>query len=415
MRILFLTHRLPYPPDKGERIRAFHELRYLAARHEVDLFCLADSADEIANHAPYLQSICRRVYVVALNKWRRLGWALWSSVLGRSFSFGYFRSSKFRRAVGRAVTTNRYDLVFVNCSSMAQYVSRPAPVPLIVDFVDADSNKFRQYAERSSSLPLRLFYRHEAKRVAAMERSIGRLADLSLVITSNDAEELGASVWSGSEIKVLGNGIEIPLGTQEDCAVKLLQPFVLFLGTMNYSPNADAAAYFARDIFPLVRKLRPELKFVIAGRNPGKQVRDLARFPGVTVVGSVSEPFEYFRAAAVSVAPFRISQGFHNKIAESLAVGTPVVAFSRAASSIGLTQEEGLFTAVDTNDFARRVVGVVADCKLRQTLQERAPTVRKQLSWDSKLRDLSLYLEEAVSAAPIAEYGTLTAHGVEQR
>jgi polysaccharide biosynthesis protein PslH len=415
MRILFLTHRLPYPPDKGEKIRAFHELKYLAARHEVDLFCLADSADEIANHAAYLQNTCRRVHVVALNKWLRLVWALWSSLLGRSFSFGYFRSSKFRRAVRHAVRTNRYDLVFVNCSSMAQYVSQPALAPLIVDFVDADSNKFRQYAERSSSLPLRVFYRHEAKRVAAMERSIGRLADLSLVITSNDAEELGASVWSGSEIRVLSAGIEVPPQLEDDPAVKQLQPFVLFLGTMSYWPNADAAAHFARDIFPLVRKLNPDLRFVIAGRNPGKQVRELACLPGVTVVGSVPEPFQYFRAATVSVAPFRISQGFQFKVAESLAVGTPVVSSARAASAIGLTEKEGLFTADGISEFAKRVVEVVADCRLRQALKERAPAVCKQLSWDSKLRDLSLYLEEVIGAATASESSTLAGYGVEQR
>ena len=239
-------------PDKGERIRAFHELKYLAASHEIDLFCLADSIDEIDNNAPYLRNICHEVNVVPLGKYLRLCWALCGFVVGCPFSFGYFRSSKLRRAVREGLNTGRYDLVFVNCSSMVQYVSRPASAPLIVDFVDADSNKFRQYAEHSSSLPLRLFYRCEAKRVAAMERLVGHQANLSLVISNNDAKELGASVWSGSEIRVLGNGIEVPPEVQDSSTVKRLQPFVLFLGTMSYWPNADAAAHFARDIYPMV-------------------------------------------------------------------------------------------------------------------------------------------------------------------
>jgi glycosyltransferase involved in cell wall biosynthesis len=174
---------------------------------------------------------------------------------------------------------------------------------------------------------------------------------------------------------------------------------------MNYPPNSDAAVYFARDIFPLVRKTDPRLKFVIVGRDPNRRVRQLANIPGVVFVEVVPDAFQYFRNAHVTVAPFRISQGFHNKIAESLAVGTPVVTTSRAMAGIGLSEREGLFVADTPEDFAGTVSRVLRDPSLRQELRERAASVRQRLSWDiplSKLEQLIVQVA-AKSARPSRE------------
>src|SRR5271157_4007538 len=151
MQILFLAHRIPYPPDKGETIRSFHELRYLASRHKVDLFCFADSALGPKDWQ-FIQSMCRDVYVEVLPKPLRFLGMVRNLLTGRPVSFGFFYSRSFGKKVREALTRSKYDLIFVYSSSMGQYLPDPAPAPVVVDFVDADSHKFMQYAERSRSL-----------------------------------------------------------------------------------------------------------------------------------------------------------------------------------------------------------------------------------------------------------------------
>lgn len=397
MRILFLAHRLPCPPDKGERIRAYHELKYLGERHEVDLFCFADTQQD-AHKREQCQEICRSVYVEVLNKPLRLLRAVGNLVRGKPMSWGFFHSQKFGHRVQEALRKRHYDVIFVYCSSMGQFVPWPAPAPLVVDFVDADSAKWMQYALISRP-PYSWLYTHEARAVAAFESALGRRATLSLATTSHDARELCAAAANDFKATVMPNGTEIPTGLPEaaNLGIRKLQPFVTFIGTMNYRPNCDAVRHFAHDIYPLVRRRYPRLNFVIVGRNPDHSVRSLASIPGVTVTGAVPNVYEYFQRAEVAVAPFRISQGFHNKIAESLAMGTPVVTSSRAAAGVGLSEREGLFIAESPGEFADAIAFVLDHPQLHSSLQKSVPYVRKKLSWETQLQKLEELMMQVVA------------------
>jgi sugar transferase (PEP-CTERM/EpsH1 system associated) len=388
MRILFLTHRLPFPPDKGERIRAFYELKYLAERHEVDLYCFADSAEDARQQEPCLK-LCREVYVEVLGKNSRRLHAAWAATRQQPMSSGFFYSATFARKVEDAVRDNAYDLIFVNCSSMGQYLSWPSPAPVVVDFVDADSSKWEQYA-RSCRPPKSWLFLREARSVARFEKFLLRRATLSLAVTEHDAAELCKGMTGIDPVEIISNGVEVPHESPSSVneSIRALQPFAVFVGTMSYRPNADAAEYFAREIFPEVRRQHPDLNFVIVGRDPAPRLRRLEDVPGVKVAGSVPDVYPYFRCADVSVAPFRISQGFHNKIAESLAVGTPVVTSSRAAKGVGLSESAGLFTADDPKQFAAMLHSLLVNGELRRRLRETAPAVRTSLSWESRLQPL---------------------------
>ena len=405
MQILFLAHRMPYPPDKGEKIRAFHELRYLASRHKVDLFCFADSTSGPEDRQ-FMQSMCRDVYVEVLPKPLRFLGMVRNLLTGRPVSFGFFYSRSFGKKVREALTRSKYDLIFVYSSSMGQYLPDPAPAPVVVDFVDADSHKFMQYAERSRSLEAWLYAR-ESRTVAAAEHALGRIAKVAIAVTEHEANQLRASAPTTFDVAVVANGVQVPEVSEEQLnpGIRDLQPFAVFVGTMSYRPNSDAAIYFAREIFPLVRRRHPTLKFVIVGRHPTSGVRRLGNFPGVIVIGWTPDVYQYFRHAGVSVAPFRISQGFHTKIAESLAVGTPVVTTRRAMASIGLSEREGLFAADTSEQFAEKVSSVLQDPLLRRELGIRAPAVRQRLSWDAPLRMLEGLITEAVnkSVNPVPE------------
>ncbi len=403
MQILFLAHRIPYPPDKGERIRAFQELRYLGARHDVDLFCFADS-QECANHQKLLRTKCRSVHVEVLRQPTRLLRAAINSVTGRPMSFGFFWSRTFHENVRQALHKCKYDAIFVYSSSMGQFIPQPAPAPVVVDFVDADSQKFKQYAIRSRSVRAWLYAR-EARAVATAEQSLGRLATLSFAVTEHDARELRGSDAAGFNVEVVPNGVQVPdtSDVSNQDSFPELRPFALFVGTMSYPPNSDAAVHFARDILPLVRRSHPELKFVVVGRDPDRRVRNLTAIPGVFVIGAVPDAFRYFRSAEVSVAPFRISQGFHNKIAESLAVGTPVITTSRAKAGIGLAEPEGLFVAETAEDFANKLT-IALDPDLRQRLRKGASAVQSALSWDGRLSKMEQLIVQVAAKSDSPSY-----------
>jgi sugar transferase (PEP-CTERM/EpsH1 system associated) len=405
MRILFLCHRLPYPPDKGERIRAFHELKYLGARHEVDLLCFADS-QEMGEYKESCEALCRSVFVEVLNPTGRLLRAAWAGIRGASMSDGFFYSPRFARTVHQLLRQRTYDLIFVYCSSMGQFIPDATPVPIVADFVDADSAKWAQYS-RECRPPRSWLYRREARAVAATELNLGSRAVLSLTTTAHDAKELCGPDAGRFPVEIMSNGVEITESsdTRDSASIAGLRPFVVFVGTMSYRPNADAAVFFAREIFPIVRREYPGLNFVVVGRDPTRSVQCLAEIPGITVTGRVPDVYGYLRNAEASVAPFRISQGFHNKIAESLAVGTPVLATKRAAMGVGLSENEGLFTAETPDQFAEKLIWLLQNSRLLRDLRNSAATVRDLLGWETRLRKLEEQMKQAIatgngSAAP---------------
>lgn len=351
------------------------------------------------------------MHVEVLGKYRRLVRAGQAMLRNRPLSAGFFYSPRFAQAVEQALARRSYDVVFVYCSSMGQYLPASLQAAVIIDFVDADSAKWAQYA-RSSKFPQSWLFAREAKTVARFERSLMDRAAFSLTVTEHDAAELcGGQPVSGG-VEVIPNGAEIPDVRSDQLVpeISALQPFVAFVGTMSYRPNADAAEYFASAIFPRLRLKHPCLRFVVVGREPGPAIRNLAKQPGIVVTGAVPDVYRYFRAASVSVAPFRISQGFHNKIAESLAVGTPVVASRRAAAGIGLAQREGLFCADTPEEFASMVDFLLKDARLQHTFRQSAEAVQNLLGWQTRLQPLDDLMMRATGACRPAEVVTGSYH-----
>jgi len=397
MRILYLTHRLPYPPDKGERIRAFHQLRWLAAGHEIDLICFADSVADASNRGE-LGKMLRSIEVEILHRSARWLRALRNLLSNKSMSCGFFYSRSFAAKVRQAVRERDYDLIFVYCSSMAQFVPDETSAVVAIDFVDADSQKFKQYS-RTARFPFSWIYAREARTLAAFEAAAAAKADLSIAGTERDASDLRRVIAGPSEVHVVANGIEVPpncSGQLQPPDVAVL-PFAVFVGTMDYLPNVEAVIYFARRILPIVRRTHPQMQFVIVGRNPTARVRRLAKLPGVVVTGFVPDVYAYLRRACVAVAPFTISQGFHFKIAEALAVGTPVLATTRAAAGIDLSEEHGLYCADDPREFAARLIAISQNPDIQKQAQQRAVVVRQKLSWQRSLAGLERLLREAKS------------------
>jgi sugar transferase (PEP-CTERM/EpsH1 system associated) len=396
MKILFLAHRIPYPPDKGEKIRAFQELKFLGARHTVDLYCFADTEAE-ASQQKALTSYCRRIYVEARSRTRIAAGAARSLFRGEPLSCGFFFSHKFQAEVLGALATETYDVIFIYCSSMAQYAPWPLATPVVMDFVDIDSAKWSQYAKRSRP-PLSWIYDREARTLAMYEEKWARVSSSTMVTTRQEAALL--HVEGISPVEVVSNGVEIP-ATRLDALpeeIQALQPYCLFVGTMDYLPNIDAVQYFAEEILPRIQERHPELKFVIAGRNPTRRVRKLGRKPGVVVTGAVPGVEVYLAGCAAVVAPFRIARGIQNKVLEALAAGKPIISTPEPAAAIAARHGETLLVADNAEDFAHAVVALLEDPALYCRFGNGADFVRRNFSWHENLNHLEQLLVRAAGS-----------------
>jgi len=352
VRILFLTHRFPYPPNQGGKIRPFNMIRHLTQAHEVTVATLVRSQRE-ADAVPELQrqTGCRvlaaRVGAVASS----------ARALARVFtatpsSMGYFYSPRLARAIHSALEETAYNLILAHCSSVAPYVTRAA-TPKILDFGDMDSQKWLAYAD-SLPAPLSFGYRLEGRKLERAERRLAEEFDLSICTTPAELESL-------HRLTAPRASDYVPNGVDGDYFKPTAEPYdhdqICFLGRMDYYPNRDAIEWFCAEVLPLARARRPGIKLTIIGSRPPRRIRALARIPGVTVTGSVPDVRPYAQRAALSVAPLRIARGTQNKILESLAMGVPVVSSALAARGVDAVAGEHLLTATQPREYV--------DCMLR--------------------------------------------------
>jgi sugar transferase (PEP-CTERM/EpsH1 system associated) len=405
MKIFFLSHRTPFPPDKGDKIRSYHLLSQLAKRHRISLAYWVDDPKDMA-HADELDRICRgRVFCLPLNPSGAKARALWSLARGKSISEGHYYSPAFQSAVDIIVKEEQPDLIYVFSSPMARYVEKYHGIPTIVDFVDVDSDKWGQLA-RFVNAPLSFLYRLEQKRLARFESWVSGWARSSLFVSQAEAD-LFRQLGGQGAILSLPNGVEVGLrrlpvregGGQGYREKKWSNgPIkISFVGTMNYYPNVDAVLYFAREIFPLIRCKYEQAVFEIVGRFPPKSVRRLNGVNGVRVLGEVEDVRSVLIQADVSVAPLRIARGVQNKILEAIAIGIPVVATPQAVQGLDIREGDEILTADTPERFALQVTRLLDDAQLRNQITKRAWNRVNQLyRWDvvgAKLEGLIAGLE----------------------
>jgi sugar transferase (PEP-CTERM/EpsH1 system associated) len=393
LRILFLSHRVPYPPNKGDKIRSFNELKHFSRHYEVDLLSFCDNPEEIS-HAEALRKFCRNVILIPLNRRFQQVRALRSMLQGKPWTLGYFSSPEMRAAVHEFLSAGRQDAVFVFSSSMAPYVASAAQIPKVLDFVDSDASKWLQYAQ-FKPLPASWVFAYEGKRLADFERQMVQAFDASVFVSARDATQL-LNPEHRQKIHVVQNGIDLEYFSLSKPAEA--SSIIIFTGAMDYFPNVDAVTFFAGSVFPLVRSRCPDAEFHIVGSRPAPGVRRLGDLPGVTVTGTVPDIRPFLAKSKVAVIPMRISQGIQNKILEAMAAGLPVVTTPAAAAGFASIGEMPLAVAASAEDFAGHVV---------QFLREPLPLIRAQAcrdylgrhyNWDTNLSMLDELLNLAVAA-----------------
>ena len=405
--LLFLSHRIPYPPDKGEKIRAFHILRHLARRHRIHLGCLIDEPEDW-RHVSALRELCADLACFPLHRrWRRLA-ALTKMRPGRALTLDYFHHHRLARWVDDKVAGGVRD-VFVYSSAMAPYVmgrrvmGRPGG-RRVLDMVDIDSEKFRAYAE-ASSWPGRWIHAREARTLLALERAAAADFDQTLLVSAAECAHFAALAPEiGGRVAALANGVDLArfapdLGLPNPYPGAL--PAIVFTGTMDYRPNEDAVVWFAEEVLPALRAVAADgmaPDFYIVGARPGRKLRQLARRPGVVVTGRVADTRPYLAHAALVVAPLRIARGIQNKVLEAMAMARPVLATPAAFEGITATPGRDLLVAEDVPAMIRAARAVLAGRYPGLGHAARAAMLRGY-AWDETLAPLDAMFATAPAAA----------------
>ncbi|MCA9751458.1 MAG: TIGR03087 family PEP-CTERM/XrtA system glycosyltransferase [Gemmatimonadetes bacterium] len=391
MRILFLSPRVPDPPDKGDKIRSHHLMRRLASRHEVHAaFLLDEPAD-----AAHAESVARWAASTSWAPRRALESVVrggWTAATGRPLSVGWFRSGDLVRRVARRRAEVPFDVALAYCSSMAGYLEDFSG-PRVVDFVDVDSLKWKQYSERSG-FPKSAVYSLEHRLLRKYERHLCTDWDRVVIISAAERDMLGDFADVG-RVDVVENGVDSEAFRRS--AERPRAPELVFVGALDYFANAEGIAWFVRDVWGAVRARVPAARLRIVGRKPGPAVRALGEVAGVEVVGDVpSVPPELWRSS-IAVVPLRIAQGLQNKVLEAMAAGVPVVSSPAAVRALG--DPAGAWKVAETADqWAGAIAELVEDPVAADGQAERAVArVAEEYSWDSKARDYERVMERAVA------------------
>lgn len=321
-----LTHRVPYPPNRGDRIRSYQLLKYLAERSDVSLACLADEPVDDST-LRYLDSICDRLAVCPTTRIGRMLNASTSLALGRSATEGHFWSAELARTIGDWCRQVSFDAVLCYCSGMFHYVRDCdlSGCPIVVDLVDVDSKKWMDCA-RQSHWPLQWLYRLESRRIHRVERELAECSK-AVTLVSQAETDLFRTICPAAPAHPIRNGVQtepsVPAKTDDGKTC-------VFVGVLDYIPNVDGVSWFCRNVWPLVQEKHAEAKFWIVGRRPVQEIRRLARLPGVKVIGEVPDVEPYLRSARLAVVPLRIARGVQNKVLEAMASATPLIASTSA-------------------------------------------------------------------------------------
>lgn len=383
--ILFLAHRIPYPPDKGDKIRSYRLLRFLCKHFDVHLAAFVDDPRDFA-HRGTLEEIAASVTL--LKRPPKISGAR-AFLQGRSVSEAIYESNEMRQKVkGLRARPIVAEIAF--SSTMAQYLEpEVANRPRLIDLCDADSAKWDEYAQQKGGLA-RWFYGREAAQLRLAEARAINNATRAFAISKAEAAVLDsprrAESLAPKPVSWFGNGVDTAFFSPRENMATPPGPDIVFTGAMDYWANVDAALWFVDRVWPLVLKTSPQAQFAIVGSRPDKRLMALHGRKNISVTGRVPDVRPYLWGAKIAIAPMRIARGVQNKVLEAMASGVPVVATSGAATGIEMSSPTHFMLADAAEDFVNAVTALLANPDERSRLaREGRALMVNQFQWDQQL------------------------------
>ena len=389
--LLFLCHRIPYPPNKGDKIRSFHLLHHLSQHFEIYLATFVDDAQDWP-WVPEVEKFCADSLFVKLKPATARFKSLKGLLSGEVLSLPYYHNADMERWIRTRVEEHQISHLLVFSAAMAQYVI-DTPIRFqrkVIDFVDVDSDKWLQYSVQKR-WPMSWLYGREGKLLLNFERTVARQFDAGLFVSSSEAamfRELAPE--SAHKVGFYNNGVNTEYFSP---APEFANPFrddervVVFTGAMDYWPNVDAVTWFAREIFPRLRLLDPSLNFYIVGSSPTSAVTQLAGLPAVKVTGRVDDVRPYLQHAIAAVAPMRVARGVQNKVLEAMAMEKPVIVSSKGLEGIDAEHGQHVILADNVEEYCIGLQQIIDGLHSQLGVQARQ-CIAKRFNWDANLPEV---------------------------
>lgn len=396
MKILFLAQRVPYPPNKGDKLRSFNEIKFLSKNHTISLVCLADNEQEL-HYKKELKHYCSTVDIIQRSSWHSNLRSLLYLFSHVPLTLPYFYSKALQMTVRQRLREEAYDLIFVYCSSMAQYVEQVTNIPRVIDFVDVDSQKWAQYAQRSA-FPKNWVYHSESRRLGAYETLIAKTYQHCFLVSDREVKDFRTAISPCKKMTAILNGVDTELFEPSP------EPYdshaLSFIGDMGYFANVETVLYFSRKILPLIQESVPHVIFYIVGRNPSEELLKLgAEHPNIVVTGNVETVQPYVKKSAALVAPMQIARGVQNKILEAMAMGVPVVTNSLGFEGITASPGHDILVEDRPETFAKRVIELMTNVDLRKTIASNArKRIEQEYRWETNIHTLENILVNTVTS-----------------
>ena len=390
--LLFLVHRIPFPPNKGDKIRSFNILKQLNETFDVYLGCFIDDPFD-KRYVDELASYCKELFTLDQNKHVAKLKGLTSFLTGKPITLPYYFDGRMQHWTDRCLAEHSISKVFVYSSSMAQYCQgeKYQNLERIIDFVDVDSDKWRQYAEKKSGIARWVFNR-EYKQLGKYEDEVCHEFNHSLFVSPDEADLFRRRQAKADQNKVAGvlNGVDIdyfdPTAKFIEEALVPKEPFISFTGAMDYWANVDAVVWFVEQVWPLIIEKHPQAKFVIAGGNPTSEVQELSNVDGVVVTGRVVDVRPFIHKASCVVAPLRIARGIQNKVLEAMSLNQPVICTPMAMEGINAPASDHVHIEDEPLKFAQVCIEYLEN-KLSVTCNNREWIIQ-QFTWHNTLKPI---------------------------
>ncbi len=382
--VLFLAHRIPYPPDKGDKIRSWRLLQHLTQRFRVHLACFVDDPRD-AVHQAFLESICESAAFIPLSPRMAKLKSLGGLLTGKPLSFAYYHDARMKQAVN-AARVNPLAAEIAFSSTMAPYIEEPkSGRKRIIDFCDSDAEKWREYS-REASGPLAYTYSREAKKLATAETAIVNWADASFAVTADEAAIFNDRASARAMVDWYLNGVDADYFNPSQAQPSAnFSSDCVFVGAMDYRANVEGVLNFVEYAWPLVRKSSPEARFAIVGANPAAKIAQLNEMNGITVTGRVEDVRPWLAGAKLVVAPLLVARGIQNKVLEAMAMAKPIVASSGALTGVN-APEDAAIVADDPIAMAQAICELLADDDRRTHFGAAARKfVKTEFTWDAGL------------------------------
>ena len=389
MRLMVILSRVPYPLEKGDKLRAYHLVKRLARKHEIYLFCLSDGPTA-QEHLDHLHQFCAHIEVVRIERWR-IVLKLFSAIFSRlPFQVAYFHHRKAQRRINAALEQFRPEHILCQLVRTTEYVREVHDVPKTLDYMDTLSKGLERRSEMAPTLLAPLF-RAETRRLIRYENLMLDLFDHSVIISAQDREYI-YHPWR-DRIAVIPNGVDsehfTPRHGRQDHDI-------VFTGNMNYPPNIDSALYLAQQILPLVRRTRPNTTLLISGVAPSQSVRDLGRTdPLIHVSGWVKDIRDSYASARLFVAPMQIGTGLQNKLLEAMAMRIPCITSTLANNAVGARPGDAILVGNSPEEYAAHILHLLDDPAERARIAENGyQYIRSQFDWDKAAEKLDRMISQ---------------------